>query len=76
MSATQKVAVVTGAARGIGLAIARQFARDGYGVAMLDMDGAELKKASQGAQMLPIECDVAEPSRVSAAVGQIAAHFL
>ena len=66
---------MTGAARGIGLAIARQFVRDGYRVAMLDMDGAELKKTAQGAQMLPIECDVAEPSRVNAAVGQIAAHF-
>ena len=70
-----QVAIVTGAARGIGLAIARQFARDGYRVAMLDMDGAELKKVAQGAQMLPIECDVAEPTGVSAAVDQIVAHF-
>ena len=75
MSAAQKVAVVTGAARGIGLAIARQFARDGYRVAMLDMDGAELKKVAQGAEMLAIECDVADPAGVSAAVDRIVAHF-
>ncbi len=39
------VAVVTGAARGIGLAIAERLARDGARLVIADMDGAELDKA-------------------------------
>lgn len=38
MSAPAKVAIVTGAARGIGLAVARKFFDQGYRVALLDRD--------------------------------------
>jgi NAD(P)-dependent dehydrogenase (short-subunit alcohol dehydrogenase family) len=41
----QKVALVTGAARGIGLATARKFLAEGWRVALLDFEGAVLNDA-------------------------------
>ena len=64
-----KVAVVTGAARGIGLAVARRFLREGYRVAALDIDAAELAKAC--GDCLAVPCDVAQPAAVAAAVAQV-----
>lgn len=62
---TQKVALVTGAARGIGLATTRLFLKSGWRVAMVDWDGAELTSACADLeQVLPIECDVSNPSDV------------
>jgi hypothetical protein len=61
--------LVTGAASGIGLSIARLFQREGAGVAMLDRDEAALTKARvDGATALV--CDVAEERHVRAAVAQ------
>jgi NAD(P)-dependent dehydrogenase (short-subunit alcohol dehydrogenase family) len=72
-----KVVVVTGAARGIGLAIARRFLAGHWRVAMLDIDGATLAGAARGlgSEASPIECDVAEPAQVRAAIDQVAARF-
>ena len=67
-----KVAVVTGAARGIGLAIARRFAAEGWRVARLDIDAPELAKTELG---LAIECDVAIPAQVHASVTRVVAEF-
>jgi NAD(P)-dependent dehydrogenase (short-subunit alcohol dehydrogenase family) len=64
-----KVAVVTGAARGIGLAVAQRFLREGYRVAALDIDGPELRRAC--ADCLAIECDVADPRQVADAVSRV-----
>lgn len=64
-----KVAIVTGAARGIGLAVARRFLREGTRVAILDIDAAELAKAP--VECLAIECDVAEPRQVGEAVARV-----
>ena len=41
-----RVAVVTGAASGIGLGVARQLADDGHAVALLDRDGPGTEKAA------------------------------
>ena len=43
-----KVALVTGAARGIGLATARLMAEEGWDVVLLDRDGEELARAAEG----------------------------
>jgi NAD(P)-dependent dehydrogenase (short-subunit alcohol dehydrogenase family) len=42
--AADKVALVTGAARGIGLATARRFLADDWRVALLDIDGGNLAR--------------------------------
>jgi NAD(P)-dependent dehydrogenase (short-subunit alcohol dehydrogenase family) len=60
-----RVAVVTGAASGMGLGIARQFADDGHAVALLDLDAAGLLEAAaglseQGHTVAPFEVDVAD----------------
>lgn len=73
----KKVVVVTGAARGIGLAIARRFLAGHWRVAMLDIDAVTLAAAARelGSGTLPIECDVAEPGQVRDAVEQVATRF-
>jgi NAD(P)-dependent dehydrogenase (short-subunit alcohol dehydrogenase family) len=59
--------LVTGAASGIGLAIARLFRREGAAVAMLDRDEASLHEATlDGA--VPLVCDVADERQVRDAV--------
>ncbi len=71
------MAVVTGAARGIGLAISRRFLDSGYRVAMLDIGAPALAKAAAdtGRCVLPIECDVSVPDQVKAAVAQVETTF-
>ena len=71
-SSEQPVALVTGAARGIGLACAQWFLASGYRVALLDIDHAELQKActtlGQSARVLALHSDVSIPADVSMAV--------
>jgi NAD(P)-dependent dehydrogenase (short-subunit alcohol dehydrogenase family) len=66
--------LVTGAASGIGLAIARLFRQEGAGVAMLDRDEAGMKVADVDGAVV-VACDVAEERRVRDAVGQAAAEL-
>lgn len=66
-----KVVVVTGAARGIGLAIAERFLAEGYRVSLLDIDGDTLeqtvRRLTPPENVLAITCDVAEPEQVRTA---------
>ena len=61
--------LVTGAASGIGLAIARLFRREGAALAMLDRDEAGLK-AAQVDGAVTLTCDVAEERQVRDAVAR------
>lgn len=67
----QRTALITGAARGIGLATARLFLRDGWRVAMIDRDQPELARAE--AEMADpaaraFACDVSDPDQVTAMI--------
>ncbi|HJV59855.1 MAG TPA: SDR family oxidoreductase [Albitalea sp.] len=71
-----RVAVVTGASAGIGRAIAREFARHGWCVALLargadGLDGARADVEQLGGQALAIATDVADPAQVEAAAARI-----
>jgi NAD(P)-dependent dehydrogenase (short-subunit alcohol dehydrogenase family) len=61
--------LVTGAASGIGLAVARLFQREGAAVAMLDRDAAGLKAAGVDGAVLAV-CDVADESGVRESVAR------
>jgi NAD(P)-dependent dehydrogenase (short-subunit alcohol dehydrogenase family) len=63
-----RVAVVTGAASGIGLGVAQQFVADGYAVGQLDLngDGASKEAAAirdEGGSAIGVQCDVATARR-------------
>jgi NAD(P)-dependent dehydrogenase (short-subunit alcohol dehydrogenase family) len=74
-----KVALVTGAARGIGLATAKRFLADGWRVALLDIEGELLARAVAGLgrpdDTLTLHCDVSDAKAATAAVAQVAARF-
>ena len=74
-----KVALVTGAARGIGLATAKRFLVDGWRVALLDIDGDLLARAvaalAKPDDTLALPCDVSNATAVTAAIAQVAARF-
>jgi NAD(P)-dependent dehydrogenase (short-subunit alcohol dehydrogenase family) len=73
---TQKTAIVTGAARGIGLATTRQFLAEGRRVAMIDLDADALHDAaSQLSDVVPIACDVADLNAVAAMIAQCATEL-
>ncbi len=78
-SASSRVAIVTGGARGIGLAIARRFLAQGYRVALLDIDGKTLKATYKAladkARVLALHCDVSDAKQVDKAIAKVAKHF-
>ena len=75
----QKVALVTGAARGIGLAAAKRFLADGWRVALLDIEGALLENAvaalKQPDDTLALTCDVSDAAGVTNAIAAITSRF-
>jgi NAD(P)-dependent dehydrogenase (short-subunit alcohol dehydrogenase family) len=74
-----KVAVVTGAARGIGLAIAEKFLETGYRVALLDRDAETLAQTAEALRERPealaVVCDVSDLQQVKASIDRTVAHF-
>jgi len=77
MSATPRVAIVTGAARGIGAATAERLAREGRSVAVLDLKEPEAQEVvdritAEGGTALAVGCDVSDPDQVDTAVQTVA----
>jgi NAD(P)-dependent dehydrogenase (short-subunit alcohol dehydrogenase family) len=68
-----RVVVVTGASRGIGRALATEFAQRGASVAMLARDEVALKEAAARlpADVLPVACDVTDQESVAAAFARV-----
>ena len=73
MSANSKTALVTGAARGIGLAIASRLAADGARVAVLDIDAKAAEAAAKkvGGGAISISADVTKAADVGAAIQRV-----
>ena len=72
----EKVAIVTGAARGIGLATTKVFLEEGWRVAMIDRDEPALFAASSGLEGgRPWVCDVSDSVAVHATVSAVAEEF-
>jgi 3-oxoacyl-[acyl-carrier protein] reductase len=72
----QRIAIVTGAARGIGAATAIRLAKDGHAVAVLDMDEASCAETvsaitSAGGRAIAVGVDVTDPARVDVAVERV-----
>ncbi len=75
-TASPRVALVTGAASGIGLAIATQFVKDGLTTVMLDRSPAVSEIAtSLGGQTHAIVCDVSDEAAIHAAVADVEARY-
>src|ERR671926_1815928 len=71
-----RVAVVTGGSKGIGVAVARRFAESGATVAILARGAADLKAAREhlakdGLQVHDYVCDVAKQQDISAAYEKV-----
>ncbi|WP_293856235.1 SDR family NAD(P)-dependent oxidoreductase [uncultured Alsobacter sp.] len=78
-SSSARVALVTGAARGIGLATARRFLADGWCVAILDIDGEGLagaeRQLARPDAVLALVCDVSDAAGVQEAVRRTTERF-
>jgi NAD(P)-dependent dehydrogenase (short-subunit alcohol dehydrogenase family) len=75
-----KVAVITGGSRGLGLVIARQICAQGGKVALIARDPEELARAKadlapRGGVVLTVECDLLDVAQIQAAVRQIIDRF-
>jgi NAD(P)-dependent dehydrogenase (short-subunit alcohol dehydrogenase family) len=79
-SLRDKVAVITGGSRGLGLVLARHICAQGGNVALIARDPEELARAkadlaSRGGAVLTVECDLLDPSQIQSAVRQIIDRF-
>ncbi len=78
---SNRVALVTGGAQGLGFAIARSLAAQGAAIALLDMQAAAVSSAAEqlaaetGRETLALECDVREKESVETSVARIVERF-
>jgi NAD(P)-dependent dehydrogenase (short-subunit alcohol dehydrogenase family) len=74
------VALITGGSRGLGLSLAREFARRGCRIAICARDAAELEAAKRdlerrGAEVLTVVCDVGDPDQVERMTRQTMSRY-
>ncbi|WP_413586618.1 SDR family NAD(P)-dependent oxidoreductase [Bdellovibrio sp. HCB274] len=81
-SLRKSVVVITGGSRGLGLVLAKEFARQGASLALLARDTEELARAKKivelfipGTDVLTLECDCTKPHQVDQAVSSILRYF-
>jgi len=75
-----KVAVITGGSRGLGLVLARHICDEGGQVALLARDAEELSRAkadlaARGGRVLTVECNLLDRDQIQAAVRKVIDHF-
>lgn len=74
-----KTALVTGAARGIGLATAKRFLDEGWRVGLLDIEREQLLNAiailKRPDETLALPCDISDAAAVTAAIAAVATRF-
>ena len=75
-----RVALITGASRGLGFLLARALAQEGCRVAICARDGDELERArvaleAEGAEVLTQQCDVSDQVQVDALVAAVVERF-
>ena len=75
-----KIAIITGAAKGIGAAIAEAFAREGARLALLDLEGAGAEALAEtlragGADALALSADVTRSADISRALDAVLARW-
>lgn len=80
ISFADKVVVITGGSRGLGLVLARQFARERAKVVLIARDAEELEAASRefhdnGHEVTPYFCDVTKQELVNATFNEILSEF-
>ena len=81
MRMTNKVVLVTGASRGLGLSLARRFAKEGAAVALTYNSDAESAArnvqalVAEGAQAMAVGGDVGDPDAVNAMFAEVLARF-
>jgi len=79
-SLTNKIALITGGSRGLGLVLARQICAAGGKVALLARDNDELIRAKtdltdRGGRVFTIQCDLLDPEQIQLAVRQTIDRF-
>ncbi|CUY02012.1 meso-butanediol dehydrogenase / (S,S)-butanediol dehydrogenase / diacetyl reductase [Staphylococcus epidermidis] len=80
LSNSKKVAVVTGAAQGIGLKIAERLFEDGYSIALVDFNEAVAKESAEklskeGQEAVAFKADVSNRDQVFSVLNQVVEHF-
>jgi short-subunit dehydrogenase len=76
----EKVVLITGGSRGLGLVLARRLGREGAKLALCARDAQELERAAsdlraRGVETLVVPCDVTEPHEVQDLIHKVLQHF-